>query len=100
MNFIFREEDRRAIDLLLDRTAVVAGKTTGVSAYAATDGHLRQSVARVEKVLSLLDHMTANNPPRHLIDQTLRFVKDGSGRDVTIHRNLAPAAFSSQRPVA
>jgi hypothetical protein len=100
MNLKFREEDRRAIDLLLDRTAVIAGKAAAVSAYAATDGHLRQSVARIEKVLSLLDNLPANEPPRHLLDRTLRFVKDGSGRDVTIHRNLAPAVFGSQAPVA
>lgn len=100
MNLKFREEDRRAIDLLLDRTAVVTGEGARMSAYAATDGLLRQSVASVEKVLSLLDNMPSTDPPRQLLNRTLRYVKDGSGRDVTIHRNIASDIFGSHPPVA
>ena len=54
---------------------LLAGKPAGESAFAATDGSLRTSVARVEKVLSLLDTSRANEPPGHLLDRTLRFVR-------------------------
>src|SRR4051794_22035299 len=37
-----RDEDRRAMELLLDRSAAVAGKTAGTSVYAAADGHIRE----------------------------------------------------------
>src|SRR5947209_3963607 len=89
------EHDSRAMDLLLDRSAVAAGKFAGKSIYAAADGPMRQAVATCAKVLVLLDHMPAEDPPRGLASRTLRLVEQSSGRKVA---EAQPAHFS-QPPV-
>ncbi|HWE02651.1 MAG TPA: hypothetical protein VG326_09600 [Tepidisphaeraceae bacterium] len=94
-----RDQDRRAIDLLLDRTASATAPASNAPAYAATDGQLRQSVACIEKVLSLLELMPAQEPPRLLLNRTLSHIKQESGRDVTIPKNFTDV-FGSHRPVA
>ena len=91
-----RDEDRRAVDLLLDRTAIAAGKTPGVPIYATADGRIRQSVAVVEKVLMLLDNMPRIDPPRNLVLRTLKLVERSSGRPVA-HPHVSPF---SHPPVA
>lgn len=79
MKLKMRDDDRRAIDILLDRTAVAAGKAHGVPIYAAADGLLRERVARVEKVLGMLDNMMDSEPPRNLVVATLRFIEHSTG---------------------
>lgn len=101
MSLKMREEDRRAMDVLLDRSAVAAGKN-GVPVYATTDENVRSRIVVVEKVLSLLDQVAAEEPPRHLLDRTLRFVEEASGRAVTLRHNAHPLSpsFHAAPPVA
>ena len=91
-----RDDVGRAIDLLLDRSAVAAGKAPGASIYAAADGRIRECVAQVEKVLGVLENMPAADPPRDLVKRTLRFVEQPSARE---SRDAQPSAFN-QPPVA
>ncbi|MDB5299415.1 MAG: hypothetical protein JWO87_1078 [Phycisphaerales bacterium] len=88
------------MDLLLDRSAAVAGKTAGTSVYAAADGHIRERVIRIEKVLSLLDELPAGDPPRDLLTSTLRFVEQSVNQPLHTGRENAPAFFNDRRPMA
>ena len=82
MKFKMREEDRRAVDLLLDRaTAASQGRVV----YSAADGHTRERIAKVEKVLSVLENLPAAEPPRDLAARTLKFIKNAS-----THEGAAP----------
>jgi len=99
MNVKMREEDRRAIDVLLDRSALAAAKTNGSTVYAAVDENVRRRMVSVEKVLSLLENAVAPDPARHLMDRTLRLVEQASGRPVTDRASMSPT-FSSAPPLA
>ena len=62
-----RDDDRRAMDLLMDRDLIAAAKSGDVSVFAGTDGRLREHVVHVDKVLSLLDHLDVSDPPGTLV---------------------------------
>ena len=62
-------EDRRALDLLLDRSSAVAG--SGAAGYS-DPGVSQERLAGVERVLRTLDMMPATEPPADLLDRTLR----------------------------
>jgi hypothetical protein len=95
MKLHISDQDSRAMALLLDRSAIAAGKIAGKSIYAAADGQMRQSVATFAKVLVLLDNLPAEDPPRGLASRTLRRVEQSSGRKVA---EAQPAHFN-QPPV-
>lgn len=100
MKIKMRDEDRRAMDLLLDRSVAAAGKSNGSALYAATDGRVRERVSKVEKILQLLEAMPAAEPPKDLVRKTLRYVEHaGHGRGSAAHRALPPL-LQSQPPVA
>ena len=83
MNLTLREEDRRAVDLLLDRTsraaaAAAAGDGDGGSSrvvYAAADPSLGERVARAQKLLAMLDLLPAADPPEDLVGRTMTQVE-------------------------
>ena len=99
MNLTLQDEDRRAVDLLLDRATAVGTGNGNQIAYAVTDAALGQRVARTQKLVQLLDALPQIEPPSDLLDRTLRFVEDPSSR-----QHLAPAtmppAIDAQRPQA
>ena len=96
MKLKIREDDRHAVDVVLDRRSATAGKAPGVT-YADTTAKLRDRVQVVEKVLSNLDHLAAADPARDLMSRTLTKVAKSSGRDVLAgHNRHAPSA----QPVA
>lgn len=99
MKLKMRDEDRRALDLLLDRAATAAGKAAGTPLYAAASDPLRERVSKVEKVLNLLDAMPAEEPPKDLLSRTLRRIEQSTGRAVLTGREVGPTLFS-QGPVA
>ncbi len=94
-----RREDRKAVDLLLDRAAVAAngnGRGNGQAIYAGNDGAIRERVATVETLLHLLDTWPVTEPPRDLADRTLELIEDPASRR---HRHQHVSALSEhQRP--
>ena len=93
-------EDGRAVDLLLDRTAASGAEGNGGSGVfvAAADGVGRERVHAAEKVLSLLKWMPAQEPPADLLARTMDRV-DRHFAHVEPPR-LQPPVMTSQRPHA
>lgn len=68
-----REEDRRALDLLLDRGPAASAQADGGALYAGPAGQVSQERVRsAEKVLHLLDLLPDAEPPQDLVARTLR----------------------------
>jgi hypothetical protein len=74
MNLTLDQEDRRAVDLLLDRTATVAGNGQGQLVYASTDRAMGDRVAGAQRLLQLLELMPHVDPPQDLVTRTLRHI--------------------------
>ena len=87
MNVRLRDEDRRAVDLLLDRAAtgsgvhpIGAGNGNGNghgnghsgTAFTAVDSGVQARLPGVQSVLQVLDMMPAEEPPQDLLGRTLR----------------------------
>ncbi|HET6249996.1 MAG TPA: hypothetical protein VFE47_20060 [Tepidisphaeraceae bacterium] len=96
MKLKMREDDRRAMDVLMDRAVTALGKPNG-TIYAAVDGRLRERVSQVEKVLGILDNMPAADPPRNLLAKTLRFVESSTGENLTRNRPSAPGIYNNHQ---
>jgi hypothetical protein len=89
MTLRLRDEDRRAVDLLLDRAATgsgvhPAGAGNGNGNYAhhghgasfsQVSGDVQSRLPAVQKVLQVLDMMPAEEPPQDLLGRTLRRVE-------------------------
>lgn len=95
-----RDEDRRALDLLLDRGPTAASAKAGVQ-YAAADMGVRERLPRVQKVLQLLDAMPAIDPPKGLVERTMEFIENPATqrRASRAARELTPA-IGAQPPMA
>lgn len=100
------KDDRRAVDLLLDRSARAAGNSghgngKGHTVYASTDATLGQRIARTQRLLQLLELLPSGEPPADLLPRTLRYVQQFSDRPVaTIRPPQVPYLIDSQRPHA
>jgi hypothetical protein len=66
------DEDCRAVDLLLDR--VVATPQASTSVYLGTGHEVPQRALSLEKILSLLHALPAQDPPSDLTAKTLNRV--------------------------
>ena len=91
------ERDRRAVDLLLDRSAG-AGNGDGNGGYVAhaqpaTDAGLQA----VQRTLNLLDLLPAEEPPADLMARTMARI-DARGPATPLHP--AAAALMTNRPHA
>ena len=64
-----KPEDRRAVDLVLDRDSVGAG-----AMYASVTNGMGECVKRIEKIVQLLDHMEVDEPSADLTRRTLELV--------------------------
>jgi len=69
-----KDEDRRALDLLLDRSPTAAGRTAPV--FAAADAGVRERLPRVQKVLHLLDALPVEEPSQDLVARTMEFIEN------------------------
>jgi hypothetical protein len=85
------ESDRRAVDLLLDRAAADGNYVT--HAQPTTEG-----LEGVQRVLSLLDRMPAEEPAADLMARTMARIDARGGVMVPAHP--ATAALMSGRPHA
>lgn len=87
------ESDRRAVDLLLDRSTGAAGDGSYVAhAQAATE----PGIQAVQRVLNLLERLPAEEPPADLIARTLARI-DSRGAMAPVHH---AAALMASRPHA
>ena len=100
MNFTLSEEDRRAVDLLLDRSAMAssADGDGAASVYATADPSLGERVARAQKLLQLLDWLPAPEPSADLVARTVNYVEEAHRHGAV--RSQLPNLLGSQRPVA
>lgn len=85
------EEDRRAVDLLLDH-ATGDGGITRVAAHVS-----QKRLAAAEKLLKLIGHFQAEEPSENLVEKTMRRIDRATGRHGHLSRRPHAAA---QPPVA
>jgi hypothetical protein len=97
MNVSMRDEDRQAVDLVLDRSAAAMGKGPR---YAAADSRIRDRVSHVENVLAIFGNLEAGDPPRDMLSRTIRFVEQSAGCDLRAAREVHPSLNHHQRPMA
>jgi hypothetical protein len=73
----FSDDDRRAVDLLLERPNGV-GDTPSVEQLfrAPVQGSFERRLEAAEKLLSLLDEMPAEEPPPQLVARTLQRIRE------------------------
>ena len=73
-----RDEDRTAVDLLLDRAVASSGGNgsgNGHTRFTPVNGAAPQQISRVEAVLKVLEMMPAEDPPADLTARTMRRVE-------------------------
>jgi hypothetical protein len=89
-----RDEDRLAVDLLLDRAAAGAGNGNGHSptGFTPVNGAVRERLAAVENLLRVLDLLPAEEPPVDLAARTMRRLEAEAARDPSA---LRPAELDS-----
>lgn len=108
MNVTLAKEDRRAVDLLLDRGARAAGNAgngngngKGHAVFASADASLGERVARAQRLLQLLELMPGGEPPADLTARTLRFVEQQStNRPGAMRPEIPQLIDNAQRPHA
>jgi hypothetical protein len=118
MNSRLRDEDRRAVDLLLDRAAAgqgvkspAAGNGDGngngngrghgqPAGFATASGDVASRLPAVQKVLQLLDLLADDEPPRDLLTRTLDRVAAASANHPSALRPPAPSVDAGMRPHA
>ncbi len=88
-----KPEDRRAVDLVLDRESV---GTTAM--YASVTNGMGERISRVEKILHLLDHMEVEDPPADLTRRTLEHIAEKAEGDLA--PQTRPTLPTSIRPHA
>jgi hypothetical protein len=80
-----RDEDRLAVDLLLDQAVTEAGNGLGnghvPTGFTQVNGAVQERLAAVEKVLHVLDLLPAEEPPADLMGRTMRRLEAESARD-------------------
>jgi hypothetical protein len=92
------EEDRHAVDLLLDQ-GQSAMLQSGGPGYAASSLAVTERVQRVERVLSLLEALPADEPPAGLAGRTLQRLQEQTGVDIPAPKAAGHYADPS-RPLA
>ena len=100
-----RDEDRLAVDLLLDRAAAApangasGGNGHAVTGFSQVKGGADQ-VGRVQAVLQVLEMMPAEEPPADLMARTLRRVESDSAQHDPAALRLPQPATIMQMPHA
>lgn len=92
MKFQLRAEDRRAVDLILDRAA---GAREGHAVYAAADPSLSERVARAQRLLNLLNVLPEPELPPGLVGRTMRLIE----RTAQPHAAETAAPAPERRPM-
>jgi hypothetical protein len=95
------EEDKRAIDLLLDQGLSADATSSGRTGYAAPAiDDIRARLRKASSVLSLLQHLPVAEPPADLVARTMRLIDDPE--NASEGRFVPPNApfFDANRPMA
>jgi len=95
------DSDRRAVDLLLDRSTGAAGDGNGGgngSYVAHAQPATEPGIQSVQRILSLLELMPAEEPAEDLVARTLARI--GAGGGVTQMHPAAAAVTLANRPHA
>lgn len=103
-----RDEDRLAVDLLLDRAVASSagngsgnGAGNGHSGFTPVNSAASAQVGRVEAVLRVLDMMPAEEPPPDLLARTVRRIDAESAQhDPSALRPPQPMMTGMQMPHA
>jgi hypothetical protein len=108
-----RDEDRLAVDLLLDRAVASSagngsgngsgsgsGNGHGTSSFTPVNGAVPEQVGRVQAVLAVLEMMPAEEPPADLMDRTMRRVAAETAQDPAALRPPQPAITDMHIPHA
>jgi hypothetical protein len=96
--FKLREEDGRAVDMLLDATG--SSNENGGPGSKAEPAPFRQRLDTVESILSLLKEMPQADPPKNLVARTLQNIERKRNRRAP---KIAPAQGDQsqiRRPLA
>jgi len=86
------DDDRRAIDLLLNKTCTSSASANGFLPPEQTV--VPQSLQSVERILSLLKQLPATEPSSDLVTRTLRRCQQAALSGEAAH----PAAQTDQQP--
>jgi hypothetical protein len=110
MTVRLRDEDRRAIDLLLDRAATGSGvHSNGAgngnshhgASFTAVSGDIQTRLPGIQKVLQVLDMLPAEEPPQDLVGRTLRRVDaERANHPSTLRAPQAPLGATMHQPHA
>lgn len=99
-----RDEDRLAVDLLLDRAVAGSagnGSGNGHAGFTPVSGAAHAQVGQVERVLRVLDMMPAEEPPADLLARTMRRIETESAQhDPSALRPPQPVVSGMQMPHA
>jgi len=115
-----RDEDRRAVDLLLDRASVGSGANPTVAGngngkgngnshgnghsparFTPVSGDVQQRLPAVQNILQMLDMLRADEPPQDLLARTLRRLDSEMANHPSALRAPQPALGSEmQQPHA
>jgi hypothetical protein len=90
------DEDRRALNLILDRGNAAA---TSGPLYAAADepmSKLSKRIPKIQKVLQLLDALPAEEPPQDLVARTLKYIAAAPGHREPRHANPIAGIVADQ----
>jgi hypothetical protein len=90
------DDDRRAVDLLLERPNGV-GDTPSVEQLfrAPVQGSFERRLEAVENLLSVLDEMPSEEPPPQLLARTLQRI-----REAELHPTASAEAITTSSPSA
>ena len=116
MTLRLRDEDRRAVDLLLDRAAAgqgvkppAAGNGDGngngtrhrhAASFTPASSDVASRIPAVQKVLQLLDMLPNEDPPRDLTTRTLDRVAAASANHPSALRPPVPSISAGMQPHA
>ena len=90
MTLLLKEEDSRAVDLLLDGALAMSDSKHGVASRVqlTADPSLGHRVAGTQQLLKLLDSLPQEEPPMDLVAKTMSFIDDAVMRGAVM-QNIA-----------
>jgi hypothetical protein len=100
------DQDRRVVDLLMDRASGAGngnghngdGRAAGM-AFSPVGGAFASRIQAVEGMLQLLDHVPVSEPPADLVARTMRRIEEAAQALPGV-RPGATAGTTGTRPIA
>ena len=93
------DQDRHAIDLILDHGAASVTDAGGAFVAPPTGDEMRQRVAGIDTILAVLGTMPAQEPSPDLVARTMRRI-DQRAADPDADQITVPSLFDGDRPLA